>query len=232
MARYTVAYSSYLNRISEVELLQKKALKLEMVSAIENVNEIKALCRSSIVLLTSHVEGYVKDLAEISLDSIYRRAVPREGMSAKFFHAISKHHFDDLRNTSDPEKLANKIFLFLQEDYHYWQKQGPFTAPIPSDRFLKGFASPSLDKISSFLSRFGYSNLKSDLKSKLGADYHSVSNMIENVVSTRNNIAHGDSLESRTPSDLGQMIALTGKFCRATDDVFAGWASKAICPIR
>ncbi len=232
MSRFTSAYSLLIARVSEVNLLVKRARALEKKSPILNSKEINSLCRSSIVLLSSHIEGYVKDLGELALDRIYVKSVDRAKISPRFFYAISRGHFDDLKDTSDPSKIAEKVFKFLNEDLEYWDKSGPFSSALPVDKFLHGFASPSLDKISTFFSRFGYADYKSDLKRHLAADFFSISNMIGNIVSTRNNIAHGDSTAAGTPADIEGMVEFALKFCRATDDAFASWMTIAMCSIR
>lgn len=62
MARYTTAYSSLVRRIGEVDLLVSIAAKKELEDAIIHHQEIDALCRGAIVLLSSHLEAFIKDL--------------------------------------------------------------------------------------------------------------------------------------------------------------------------
>lgn len=232
MARYTSAYVDFTHRLSEVLLLKQKARNLERKIAVARPQEINALCRSAVVLLSSHIEGYVKDLAEISLDRIYEMKVSRGNISGRFFHSISRDKFDELRDTSDPEKLSEKFFALIESDIKYWDRNGPFQEPVPFERFVKGFASPSVDKIGTFFLRFGYPTYKRDMQRKLGRDYRVTITMIENIVSTRNNIAHGDAIITRTPRDVGDMLELAKSFCLATDDVFAKWFKHNFCTIR
>ena len=69
MSRYTTAYSSFVERLTEIRALQKTAATHEKkrFSATEMV-QTQALCRASIILLSSHVEGYVSELARIIHD--------------------------------------------------------------------------------------------------------------------------------------------------------------------
>ncbi|MDJ0826846.1 MAG: MAE_28990/MAE_18760 family HEPN-like nuclease [Rhodobacter sp.] len=232
MPRYTVAYNQYVKRLTEVEILLRRSRFLERRSPIDSRNEINANCRAAIVLLSSHLEGYIKDISEIALDRIFVDQVPRNALSARFFYSISKDRFDELRNTSDPSAFGEKVFSFLDADGPFWGQTGPFPNAIPTDRFIKGFASPSLKKIAKFFKNFGYDDFKVDVSRALGPDTSAVLNMLENVVATRNDIAHGDSSVIRTPSDVLQMVSMLRYFGRVTDDAFASWCRSNLCSIR
>ena len=75
MARFTVAYSSLLLRLCEVDLLLLKAKKLEVIDPKLHHKEIQALGRSATVLLSAHLEGYIKELGELLLDSLVNKSV-------------------------------------------------------------------------------------------------------------------------------------------------------------
>lgn len=213
-------------------LLVKSARKLERADAVAHTDEISALCRAAIVLQCSHLEGYIKDLGEIAIARLYERSVARSKLSSSFFYFLSKDHFDEIRETADHGKLADKVFSFVDRDGELWSFDGPFPGQISYDRFSKGFASPSEKKIASFLGRFGATNFKRDLMRCLANDYPATSNMVSDMVTTRNNIAHGDATSSKTPGDVLVMIGFIKRYVAATDDVFASWCSANLCSIR
>ena len=122
MTRYTSTYSSFVARLGEVELLRRDAQKKERVDPVSKSDEINALCRGSVVLLSSHVEAYIKDLGELALEAFYNKSVNRSKFSARFFYHISKDMLDEIQDTSDPEKIATKVFSFLGSDFDYWSK--------------------------------------------------------------------------------------------------------------
>jgi hypothetical protein len=232
MARYTPAYSSFIDRLNEVEALRRIALGMERKDPIGLRHEISALCRGAVVLLSSHVEGFVKELGELALDSLFAKCIPRNNIPSQFFYHISKGYIDEVRKTSEPEKIAEKIFSFLQEDYEYWSRIGPFPQSIETDCFNKGFSNPTFKKIKAYFNRFGYSSYRNELASKLQAQFQPVSNMIDHVVDTRNMIAHGDPAASKTPSEIKDMIFMVRIFCAETDTVFASWWKSRFCAIR
>lgn len=232
MARFTAAYSSLITRLGEVEILRNAAAQKEQEDAISLRNEINALSRGSIVLLSSHLEAYVKDLGEIALDSLTKNNVQRHAISNCFFYHISKDIIDEIKDTSEPEKIGIKIFEFLASDHALWSKAGSFPSQVPSERFNKGFSNPSYRKIKAYFNRFGYSTFQKDLSDKLKADYLPVVNMIDHLVDVRNKIAHGDPAATKTPQEVHDIVKFVRRFCQVTDSVFATWWKVKFCAIR
>lgn len=232
MARYTEAYSIFAKNLTEVNTLQSLAHSYQIRDPIVFHNEINALSRGSIVLLSSHLEAYIKRLGEVALDSMYTRSVPRTGLSSRFYYYISKDIIDEIRNTSDPKSLGEKIFSLLERDLSYWSHTGPFPSQIQVDRFNKGFSNPTFKKIEKYFNRFGYENYGRDLATLLAGAYQLTTNAVDNLIDIRNQIAHGDPRITRTPSELKEMIRTIRFFCRITDGVFATWWKENFCSIR
>lgn len=155
MAKFTIAYCSFVARLGEVDLLCREAAKREQADAIANRGQINAFCRAAIVLLSSHIEGYFKELGEITLDAIVNRKIARESISSRLFYHISKDLIDDIRSTQDPNACAERIFIFLNSDRYYWSRSGPFESGLPSDRFNKGFSNPAFKKVRSYMGVLG-----------------------------------------------------------------------------
>jgi RiboL-PSP-HEPN len=232
MASYTSAYSSFIRRLDEVELLRRFASEREKTDAIRFRKEINALCRGGIVLLCGHLEAFIKELGEVALDSMHSKKVARTQVASRLYYHISKNLLDEIQDTSDPERLADKVFAFIDSDLDFWSKVGPFPQTIPVDRFNKGFSNPAFKKIKSYFNRFGYSEYKSDLARVLKADYQLTINMVDHLVDTRNKIAHGDPAATKTPSEVKDLTAIIRIYCITTDTIFASWCGRKFCPIR
>jgi len=232
MPRYTVAYSSFLTRLAEVETLRNLASEQESIDAIAFSASINALCRGTIVLLSSHVEGFVKELGELTLERVHSRAVGRATIVPQFFYHLSKDKLTELRDASEPETIAARVFEIVTRDLDLWSKLGPFPRALPAELFNKGFANPAFAKIKTYFNRFGYSTFTNDLAALLVANYQPTVNMVNHVVELRNKIAHGDTAVTETPADLAEMIRLIRTFCRSTDVVFARWCRGSLCTIR
>ena len=232
MTRYTSAYSSFVSQLKEVELLRSFAAQKERKNAILFSKEINALSRGAVVLLSSHLEAYVKDLGELALESVYKHRIIRNNFTSTFFYHISKDLIDEIKNTSDHDKIGDKIFNFLDRDGIFWSRSDEFTVQIPTDRFNKGFANPAYNKIKAYFNRFGYINFQQDLSTKLKGDFKPVTNMIDHLVDVRNKIAHGDPSATKTPKEVGDIIKLVKQFCQETDTIFAIWWKDNYCSIR
>ena len=232
MARYTSAYSSLVTHAKEVETLQRLAARKERSDPIGCKHEIESLSRGAVVLLCAHLEGYIKELGEVTLDSIYKQGVDRRKISPSVYYHISKDMLETIKNTQNHNAISTHVFNLLQNDLEYWERSGSFPSPIPSDRFNKGFASPSHKKITTYLKRFGYNSFIGDMKTRLKGRYIIISNAIDHLVDTRNKIAHGDPSASKTPNELQEMLTITKEYCRAVDSVFAFWCKNALCSIR
>jgi len=232
MARFTLAYSSFISRLEEVNLLARSALTKERKNPFVLQQEINALCRGALVLLCSHLEAYVRDIGEVALDSLHQKHVPRNILVPRLFYHISKDIFDDIHDITDHDKLASRVFDFIRSDLPYWSPSGPFPDPIAADRFSRGFASPAVKKIAQYFNRFGYTDYKRDMKSQLKGQYDATIALIDHLVDIRNKIAHGDTSVTKTPQELLEMIGLVRVYCATTDSVFSSWFGRSFCTIR
>jgi hypothetical protein len=233
VARYTSTYGYFLERTSEVALLVGKARMLEKrKDATRHGKEIDALCRGAVVLLSSHVEGYVKELGECTLDAIYAKRVCRSKLSKSFFYHISKHKIETIRDSSGAESISASIFHFVDHESIFWSLESGFPEPILADNFNKGFSNPKFDKVKSYLSRFGYEDFKRDFFKALTSEAQAISNSLDQLVDTRNAIAHGETSAKKTPHEVQELLDAATKFCRNTDIIFANWCKDKICTIR
>lgn len=233
MARYTAAYSAFSKRLVEVEALRRLASEKERSDAIHFRDQINTLIRSAIVLLTSHVEAYVRGLGELALDSLHTKSVPRDRLSSSFYYHISKDILKSIQDTRDTEKIAEKVFSLLERDGEYWLRKGAFPKPIEAEKFNRGFSNPSIAKTKRYFGRFGYDCYEGDLRAFLAGDYDLLTAAVDHLIAMRNKIAHGDlGVPSYTPSDLSLKIGQTKQFCRYTDQSFAAWWKARYCSIR
>lgn len=232
MARFTGAYSSFVRRLGEVDCLSRLALRRERRDPLGSADEINALCRGAIVLLSSHLEAYVRELGETALENLWARQVPRTNLPETVFYHISKDVIEEIKDTADHAAISRKVFDFIANDIAYWSKNGPFPVQLPSEKFTAGFSNPGFKKISAYLRRFGYITYSNDLARRLTVSYKSTINMVDHLVDTRNKIAHGDTATTKTPSEVGDMVGIIKGFCTNTDIVFSDWFKANFCTIR
>ena len=232
MARYTKAYSIFTRNLIEINTLHSLAHSYQTHNPILFQDKIDSLSRGLIVLLSSHLEAYIKGLGEVALDSMYFKSAPRDRLSLQFYYYISKDILDDIRNTSDPAKISQKVFSLIERDLPYWSCEGAFPKQVLTDGFNKGFSNPTFKRIEKYFNRFGYRHYKRDLDVLLAGACQLTINAVDNLVDTRNKIAHGDPVITKTPSEIAEMIKTIRLFCRMTDGAFASWWRQNFCSIR
>lgn len=232
MARYTQSYKSFIERLEEIKTLCKIAKEKEKKDALKYRNEINALSRSSLVLLSSHLEAYIEGIGGCAIDAMFNRGISRKNLCDQFYYFISRELLEQINDSTDPGIISKKVFHFLDKDLQFWSKDGPFPVAIPADKFNKGFSNPKFDKIKKYFYRFGYVDYDRNLSSKLKHAYHPTKNMINHLVDLRNQISHGDHGASKTPSEIEEMLKIITVFCRSTDSLFATWWGKKFCTIR
>jgi hypothetical protein len=233
MARYTAAYSRLIRRLAEVETilrLAKDASKTHLIPL--HLARVNALCRSGVVLLSSHIEGYIEDLGEIALDRIANRRLSKAKLSAGFRYYLSRDIINAIRQTSDPARIASKLEDLWVRDNHIWDARPNFSDPLPAQVFLFDFANPTHRRIKKFFNRFGIEDFERELARRLAVDFTACTNMVDQVIEQRNRIAHGDTVTTGTPTDLFQMIQLSKRYCKETDGVVGDWFKSQGCPIR
>jgi hypothetical protein len=124
------------------------------------------------------------------------------------------------------------VFTFLVSESDIWQQSGPLPRPIDSQEFSIGFSNPKFDQIRKFLGRFGYDELRHYMNATHKDDAVLLIANIEQIVDTRNAIAHGESSATRTPKEVESHIVAAKAFCRTVDDGFAGWCKNNLCTLR
>lgn len=232
MTRHTAAYSGLIKRLVEVETILHLARQASTKPPVPvNVARINALCRSGVLLLSSHIEGYIEELGEIALYQIEQRQLLKSSLGTKFRYHLSRDIIANIKQTTDPSQIADHLDKLLQRDGHIWDSAPNFRSPLPARVFLD-FGNPKHEAIKEFFSRFGYTSYEYDLKKRLKANFSPCQNMIDQVVEQRNKIAHGDVVTTGTPIDLFNMIELVKQYCREADCVVADWFKAQKCPIR
>lgn len=235
--RYSRAYNTSLQRMGEVQALNDLAKDKgqEMVFPISGKSIVNSLCRANVVLLSSHLEGYIEDLAELMLQCISKQNLRKDKLTDGFRYYLSKDLLDRLCGTNEPEKIAKIVEYLFKRDNHIWLGNVTFSSELNTQKFISGFSNPRFGTIRKFMTRFGYTSFQHDVKTLLRSNYQPCENMINNIVDRRNKIAHGDidNMTIPTPKDIEDMLNLVGKFFEATDTAVGDWFEKELgCSIR
>lgn len=232
MARFTKAYSTLVERLGEVDELRKLASGYQKLpTKATDRAKVNALGRAGVVLLCSHVEGYIEDLGKLAIDRIQARHVKKDRLPPRFRYHISRDHIEQMYTSKDPDKIAEAVLRFMDEAGSIWDATERFSQ-IDTERFFRTFSSPKHDNIRAFFGRFGFEGFDGKMKRRLTTRSTSCINMVNNVVHQRNAIAHGDRRVILSSADLRQMSIDVKLYCRTTDEVVGDWFRDEVCPIR
>lgn len=233
MAAYSSAYSGLVTRLKEIEsLLEMARITEKNPSRRNSLLLVGALCRSGVVLLCSHIEGYIENLGTLAIEQIERKNLPKDSMPDAFRFYLSRDLIDEVKQLGNAETSASKIIGLFSRDGHIWNSDPLFSAPLSASTFIGNFATPKHVTISSFFRRFGYEEFHGDLSKRLTTQAQACTNMVDQVVDQRNKIAHGDQVTTNTPLDLENMLKFVKLYCRTLDQIVGDWFRSVGCPIR
>ncbi len=233
MARYSSAYSQFLERLSEIRTLVAVASRMERATGIpKDFAPNRALYRGGVVLLCSHIEGYIGDLGALGISRIGERSVRKDVLPEEFKYHLSRDLIGEIRDARHPESIAGRVKALVHRDGEIWGADDRFRDTLAWDVFVRGFSVPKHENVCKFFRRFGYWQFDGDLAARLRGNTPACVNVIDHVVAERNKIAHGDYLASGTSRDLENMHKLVRLYCRTTDEVVGDWFSSKGCAIR
>lgn len=228
MPRYTAAYSNFLECTKEIKLLIKTAKSF----GIKNPDTVNALCRGSVVLLCSHLEGYMEEIATIITERISAQKIKKNIIGDAFKYHNSKDFLSTIEETQNPNAKAQRLLALMQRDDHIWDSTDHYYKPLNTDIIIGDFATPKYDNCRRLIKKFGYITYHNDFNAHLKGQAVIVRNMIDAVVNTRNDIAHGDNSVKPTPSEVQNMEELTKTFCRTTDIIVCAYFKSKKCSLR
>ena len=233
MPRYSTAYSDWLRRRAEIQTIISMTRRVPNVPARRRgTPPLHVLCRSGVVLLCSHLEGYIEDLVRVAIARIVERGVKKSGLAPRLKYHLSHDLIDAIGQAGDAPRKSAATTKFIRRDWHIWDDSETFTQPLPAESILRPFMTPNHDNIKGLFRKFGYNRFDGDLAHVLKSGHPGCVNAINNLVSERNKIAHGDHLAVGTPNDLIFLYEQTNIYCMTTDVVVGDWFRSIGCSIR
>lgn len=233
MTRFTLAVSRFDERIKEVNHLKLMARRYSAMKNLLNnkdrVDHNNALVRSATVLLSSHIQGYIEDIAEVTLerliyDEVSANLIPD---SLRFF--ATRSAIEAIRETKDPDTTIKRIRNVNQYHEKIIKLDGFVDPSFLDSEYKNGFSNPTIEEVRKFLSRFGINDFDGQMGNRLKNEWPIVSNAVNQIVDRRNKIAHGDVQATLTVNELEAYIKLAKKFVRTTDRVITSSFRKKGC---
>ena len=119
MPRFSSAYSDLIRRVKEVESIVAMARGIRPVTQA-HITRNKALCRGGIVLLCSHIEGFIEALGTLAVTRIADNAIPKSSLAPAFRYHLSQDLINGVKEAATPEAFVSSLDHLLYRDANVW----------------------------------------------------------------------------------------------------------------
>lgn len=187
-------------RIKEIIIIQEMRQGITLKESSEERNQENAINRASIVMLCSHVEGYMEDILEEFIGSIRESGVDCKRIPTILKVMLCKPGLKSLNN-SDQNVLARRIPDFIKNYEAIWWSE----EKMDSERFPEfirrdwQIGNPWPDVILTYLEKIGIGDFWDDSNRTLKGD-------LQTLVDKRNLIAHGHFEATATRDDVNRYV--------------------------
>ncbi len=183
---------------------------------------VRAINRASVVLLSSHLERYLRGLNEEAVGVINAATIGGSALPEELRLQHSMIPIDELADAKWHNRAAMLSRLVMTDG---WLWGSSPKANLDHDRLLRWMKSPSPERASRLFRLWGVP----DVFSVITRQPHTRQRMwlkLEELVDKRNDIAHGDAGAEATYRDIVSYVAVVRKFCERADRVL----SRALVP--
>ena len=178
---------------------------------------VRAINRGSVVLLSSHLERYLRGLNEEAVGVIDAAAIGGSALPETFRLQHSKIPIDELA-AAQWDKRADMLSQFVVKDGWLWGSTPK--ANLEHDRLLRWMKSPSPKRASRMFKLWGVSDIFSAITRQPRTKQRMMLKL-EELVDKRNDIAHGDSGAEATHQDISAYVVVVQIFCERADRILA-----------
>lgn len=207
----------------EIDELQR-ADPTPVGDAPKNPEISRVVGRASVVLLSSHFERYIYALNEEATEVLNREEVQGHVLPELLRLIHSQSAIDDLFATQW-DRRGPGLTAFVEDEAWLWARNRP--GFLEHKNLLEWMKAPSPQNLTRYFRCWGIE----DIFSVVTRAPHTRSDLwlrIEELVSKRNNIAHGDLSVEATSIELGQYRDASATFAERADRLLAKHVGKYI----
>lgn len=178
---------------------------------------VRAINRASVVLLSSHLERYLRNLNEEAVGVINVATIDGSALPETLRLQHSKIPVDELGEAQWLNR-ATMLSQLVATDGWLWGSLPK--ANLDHDRLLRWMKSPSPERTLRLFKLWGVL----DIFSVVTRRPHTRQRMwlkLKELVDKRNDIAHGDSGAEATYKDIATYVAVVRTFCTRADGVLS-----------
>ncbi|MCL5290717.1 MAG: MAE_28990/MAE_18760 family HEPN-like nuclease [Firmicutes bacterium] len=211
------ALVNYKLRRKEISALLRTVSPLD--TSVRTAHLSAPVIRAGIVLLFSHIEGYIEDVVQEAIDKINNSGINVSTLPYNLRVAHCMPTIQEITKITDPEKLDEALKILMQSNYHFWFGDTLPPIKLETDCLTKNFANPSYEHIDKLFRNLGIRRFFGSLYS-LGfkpQKIQAIKSTLDTLASLRHDIAHGNFSTSCSFLDLCRHIVVVNVFCEAVD---------------
>lgn len=136
------SFTDFNKRMKEIDYLI--SLIPPIIPTSENVEKINTLCRASIVLLSSHLEGFLQDLMEEFIDEVNQLEIGFSSLPVELYlqntfpkGQVTQNNFDSLTNIVNEIKILEKNNVNISLDKSKFAKTDSNPTPDVINKLFK-----------------------------------------------------------------------------------------------
>ncbi|WP_382304059.1 MAE_28990/MAE_18760 family HEPN-like nuclease [Herbiconiux sp. UC225_62] len=203
-----MALDTFADGMTEVELLRELAVAAEQRETTEETN---ALCRAAVVLLVSHFESFLKTIAEEYVDAVGTGEVESSRLPRGLREAHTLPGLESIVTSRD-ENQRSVLLKRLGGIATLWNDGAkPPRGALSAATFARIVTSAKADIINELFVRMGNSTSVCDGDIEMSDSNGdivtaSIELSLRDVVTCRNDIAHGKAERKPTPDDIERYL--------------------------
>lgn len=214
----SVALESLLEGVAEISALQRANLSPGQGGGFTRPQVTRAIGRAEVVLLSSHFERYLYAINEEAVDHLLQGAVLAGALPVKIRLLHARSSIDELSKTQWDNRGA-QLRHYSEKESDLWLDEKA-VANLDPARLLQWMKTPSVESVVRFFRVWGVQDIFASITRK-PLNRGRLRLRIEELVSKRNNIAHGDATVEATYLDVIQYTSAAKTFCARADRVMA-----------
>ncbi|MFD9966231.1 MAE_28990/MAE_18760 family HEPN-like nuclease [Amycolatopsis sp. NPDC058986] len=204
--------------LEEIKALQRANPSPQEGSGLRRPEIVRAIGRSEVVLLSSHFERYIYDLYEEAVDYLCCSNARATTLPEKLKLQHARQAMDDIA-AMNWERRAASLAQYSKEESWLWDEKAPI-GKLDAGRLLVWMKTPNVKSLRRAFQIWDIDDIFSAI-TRSSVHRGRLILRIDELVSKRNNIAHGDFSAEATYLDIAQYRAAVRKFCTRADRALA-----------
>jgi RiboL-PSP-HEPN len=208
------ALEALIAALGEINALQRANPSPQAGGGLTRPEVVRALGRAAVVLLSGHLEAYLYALNREAVECVLGANVDAGLLPLELRLVHARYAIDDLAGTSWGNR-ADGVRDYSRNEAAIWLDDAP-VARLVADRLMTWMKAPSWRNIERFFKMWQVPEIFAAItRSPVGRQRLLL--RIEELVSKRNNIAHGDLTVEARPADIAQYKRAVREFSERVD---------------